>query len=137
MALTLAQRDALTVDTAFLGRVRQAVRQHATTLLVITGPPPSSTVNLGLLGRSWPAPWYPAQARGPVAPLTLTYGQQPAPQPQPSAILASWIPPWRSPPLPVQVAAYSSAPPTVKGPLYSVFGVAFTDGGWRGEAGGE
>ena len=33
MALTLAQRDALTTNTTFLGRVREAVRQHATTLL--------------------------------------------------------------------------------------------------------
>lgn len=33
MALNLTQRDALTTNATFLGRVRQAVRQHATTLL--------------------------------------------------------------------------------------------------------
>lgn len=37
MALTLAQKDALTVNDSFLGRVRQAVRQHAAFLLALPG----------------------------------------------------------------------------------------------------
>ena len=36
MALTYTQLDALTVDATFLGRVRAAVRKHATTLLAGT-----------------------------------------------------------------------------------------------------
>lgn len=43
MALTLAQRDTITTDAAFLGRVRQAVRQHATTLLA--GSPTTAQTN--------------------------------------------------------------------------------------------
>lgn len=35
MALTYTQLDTLTTDATFLGRVRSAVRKHATTLLAI------------------------------------------------------------------------------------------------------
>lgn len=37
MALTLAQKDALTTNATFLGRVRQAVRDHAAFIVALAG----------------------------------------------------------------------------------------------------
>lgn len=37
MALTLTQKDALATNATFLGRVRQAIRQHATYLIALPG----------------------------------------------------------------------------------------------------
>ena len=37
MALTLAQKDDLTTDTAFIGRCRQALREHAAYIVALGG----------------------------------------------------------------------------------------------------